>query len=167
MDRLSEKEKKAIDNFKYWVDTNTEKGVCSIPDYICKNILNLVENQKKGLKQANTIIAEQDEEIIEKNNKICDLEFKIDKQQKKELKYMNADEMFKKLGYEKVENAVWGIEYKKEFKLKNPKHIIFGPDKEVTVCEENERGLVVRRDYFDTQELITINEKVKELGWIN
>ena len=77
-----------------------------------------------------------------------------------------ADDILKELGYKKVENAAWGIEYKKEFKLKNPKHIIFGPDKAVAVCEENERGLAVRRDYFDTQELIAINKKCEELGWI-
>ena len=77
---------------------------------------------------------------------------------------MTADEMFKELGYVKVEKA-WGIEYKKEFKLKNPRHIIFSPDKEVAVCEDNEVGLAVRRDYFTMQELKAINKKCEELGW--
>ena len=44
---MSEEEKKAIANFKYWIDTNTEKGVCYLPDYICAKVLNLIEKNTK------------------------------------------------------------------------------------------------------------------------
>ena len=78
-----------------------------------------------------------------------------------------ADEMFEELGYKKVreDNDSWEIRFIKEFKLKRPRHIIFSNDKSICVCEENERELAVKRDWFDMQELQAINEKVKELGW--
>lgn len=31
--------------FKYWVDTNTENGVCTIPEYICKGIVEMLGKQ--------------------------------------------------------------------------------------------------------------------------
>lgn len=42
-----EEKKKAIANFKYWIDTNTEKGVCYLPDYICAKVLNLIKKLQK------------------------------------------------------------------------------------------------------------------------
>ena len=44
---ISEKEQKLIANFKYWIDTNTERGVCYLPDYICAKVLNLIEKLQK------------------------------------------------------------------------------------------------------------------------
>lgn len=44
---MNEEEKKAIANFKYWIDTNTEKGVCYLPDYIYTKVLNLIEKLQK------------------------------------------------------------------------------------------------------------------------
>ena len=58
---MTDEEKKAIENFKYWIDTNTEKGVCYIPDYICKKVLNLIEKQSKEI-----------EELKEENKKLTD-----------------------------------------------------------------------------------------------
>jgi len=62
---MSEKEKKEIGDFKYWIDTNTEKGVCHIPDYICKNILNLIEKQQEQLQQKDKVIDLMAEMITE------------------------------------------------------------------------------------------------------
>lgn len=47
--KYTEGEKKVIENFKYWIQTNTERGVCTIPDYICINALNLLEKQQKEI----------------------------------------------------------------------------------------------------------------------
>lgn len=38
---------KEVENFKYWLDTNTEKGVSHIPDYICNNALNYIDKLEK------------------------------------------------------------------------------------------------------------------------
>ena len=43
---MSEDEK-IIDNFKYWFETNTENGVSTIPDFICKKLLDLCQKQKE------------------------------------------------------------------------------------------------------------------------
>ena len=56
---MNEEEKKAIANFKYWIDTNTEKGVCYLPDYICAKVLNLIEKLQK-----------ENEELEEINNEL-------------------------------------------------------------------------------------------------
>lgn len=81
MSNLSEEEKKAIEYLKARLYGNTGCKFIDVAQKDLRIFLYIVENQKKGLKQANTIIAEQDKEIIKKNNKICDLEFKIEKQQ--------------------------------------------------------------------------------------
>lgn len=80
-----------------------------------------------------------------------------------------ADKLFEKLGYEKVrkDNDSYEIRFIKKFTLKRPRHIIFTVlDKEISVCEENEKRLAVIRDWFSMQELKAINLKCKELGWI-
>jgi len=56
---MNEEEKKVIANFKYWIDTNTERGVCYLPDYICAKVLNLIEKLQK-----------ENEELKIKNNAI-------------------------------------------------------------------------------------------------
>ena len=76
--------------------------------------------------------------------------------------------MFEDLGYMKFgEDTDCSITYIKEFELKRPRHIIFSAlDEEISVCEENEKELAVKRDYFSMKELNAINKKVEELGWI-
>lgn len=49
--KYTEEEKKVIENFKYWIQTNTERGVCTIPDYICINALNLLKKQQKEIEE--------------------------------------------------------------------------------------------------------------------
>ncbi len=40
-------EVRIVNAFKYWYETNTEKGVSSIPDYICKDLLDLYNKEKE------------------------------------------------------------------------------------------------------------------------
>ena len=61
MSELSEGEKKEYEAFKYYYQTNTEKGISYIPDYMCENVLNLIEKQQKEI-----------EELKEKNKKLQD-----------------------------------------------------------------------------------------------
>lgn len=51
MGNLSEEEIKIVDNFTYWYETNTEKGVTSMPDYICKGLLDLYNREKSNNKE--------------------------------------------------------------------------------------------------------------------
>lgn len=37
-------QKKLVDAFKYWVETNTENGVSVIPAFICKDIIAILED---------------------------------------------------------------------------------------------------------------------------
>lgn len=76
-----------------------------------------------------------------------------------------ADKLFEKMGYEKIINERYKCEYIKYFRLKNPRHILFGIDKTVSVCEENDKYLLVNKDYFTMEELQAINKKCEELGW--
>lgn len=77
-----------------------------------------------------------------------------------------ADEMFKELGYEKIEykssidNSI--IEYVKNFDLKADRIIAFYLDKTIAVFEE-----LANKDFFTMQELQAINLKCKELGWLD
>lgn len=44
---MNEEEKKKYEAFKYWLETNTEKGVTSIPDNLCKSVIKIIEIQEK------------------------------------------------------------------------------------------------------------------------
>ena len=63
-------EKKAIANFKYWIDTNTERGICYLPDYICVKILTLIEKLQKENEEKTTILLAGAEKVkqLQKEN---------------------------------------------------------------------------------------------------
>jgi hypothetical protein len=42
---LTTEQKKHIDAFKYWVQTNTENGVSTIPESICKDIIAILRDK--------------------------------------------------------------------------------------------------------------------------
>ena len=71
-----------------------------------------------------------------------------------------ADEMFKRLGYEKEEND---IETKYHLCCS---HIIFNKVSKYVISQANEWGND-EPEYIDMQELKAINEKCKELGWLD
>lgn len=82
-----------------------------------------------------------------------------------------ADKMFEELGYKRVreDNDSYEIRFIKKWitQIRRPKHIIFSVlDKTICVCEENERELAVKRDWFSVDELKAINKKCEELGWM-
>lgn len=91
----------------------------------------------------------------------------VKKEKKDKKEKTTADKMFEELGYKKTITGFEIARYRKEFKLKGARNIIFSIDKEICVCEENEKGLAVNRDYFNMQELQAINQKCKELGWLD
>ena len=41
---LSLEQKKHVDAFEYWVKTNTENGVCTIPESIYKDIIAILKD---------------------------------------------------------------------------------------------------------------------------
>ena len=41
-------QKKHIDAFKYWVQTNTENGVSTIPKSICDNVIRILDGEDGG-----------------------------------------------------------------------------------------------------------------------
>lgn len=70
------------------------------------------------------------------------------------------------LGYEKIQDNSCLIRYVKFFELKPTRHIIFSFDKEICVCEENEEGFAVKRDYFSMEELKAIYKYCEDNKWI-
>lgn len=106
---MSEKEK-AIESFKWWIDTNTEKGVSHIPDFLCNDVLKYINKLRK-----------ENEELKEDNShqweERCRLTFKLDKLQqentslKKEIKLMksvNINENF--ISKDKIRNKIEELE---------------------------------------------------------
>lgn len=61
---MSEEEKKKYDAFKYWSEMNTEKGVTYIPDYMCENVINIIENQQQELQLKDKVIDEMAEMLV-------------------------------------------------------------------------------------------------------
>lgn len=77
-----------------------------------------------------------------------------------------ADEMFERLGYIKheVNDIVTGtiLMYDKETRRKSTKRISFFKDRKIQ-CSES----YIYVEQIDMQDLQAINEKAKELGWLN
>lgn len=44
---MNEEEKRKYESFQYWIETNTEKGVATIPDNLCLFIVNLIKSLQK------------------------------------------------------------------------------------------------------------------------
>lgn len=44
---MNEEEKRKYEAFQYWIQTNTERGVTTIPDNLCLFVINLIEKLQK------------------------------------------------------------------------------------------------------------------------
>lgn len=44
---MNEEEKRKYEAFQYWIQTNTEKGVTTIPDNLCLFVINLIKSLQK------------------------------------------------------------------------------------------------------------------------
>ena len=44
---MNEEEKRKYEAFQYWIQTNTEKGVTTIPDNLCLFVVNLIKSLQK------------------------------------------------------------------------------------------------------------------------
>lgn len=77
---MTEEEKKAIEYLTARLYGNEGCKFIDVAQSDLRIFLNLVERQEKDIENWKKYCNEQDEDIIAKNNKICDLEFKVDKQ---------------------------------------------------------------------------------------
>ena len=73
---------------------------------------------------------------------------------------MSADEMLKNLGYEKVSDDKYSIEYRKILDDDLFEINFWKEDKTISKNYYREMG------YITTNELQAINKKVEELGWM-
>lgn len=74
---MNEEERRKYEAFQYWIQTNTEKGVTTIPDTLCLFVVNLIkslqkENEKLKAKLLDTlegqkIIKEETPQYIKEN----------------------------------------------------------------------------------------------------
>ena len=94
---MNEEDRRKYEAFQYWIQTNTEKGVTTIPDTLCLFVVNLIkslqkENEKLKAKLLDTlegqkIIKEETPQYIKENyiskekvkNKLKKLEIKKEK----------------------------------------------------------------------------------------
>lgn len=54
---MNEEERRKYEAFQYWIQTNTEKGVTTIPDTLCLFVLNLIKSlQKENEKLKNKLL---------------------------------------------------------------------------------------------------------------
>lgn len=77
-----------------------------------------------------------------------------------------ADKMFEELGYKKIRDNEKEILYKKD-KVSQEYFIAFGFETKTVMCEYADEDYEMNGAFdFNMQELQAINEKCKELGWI-
>ena len=48
---MNEEEKRKYEAFQYWIQTNTERGVTTIPDNLCLFVVNLIKSLQKENKK--------------------------------------------------------------------------------------------------------------------
>lgn len=54
---MNEEERRKYEAFQYWIQTNTEKGVTTIPDTLCLFVVNLIKSlQKENEKLKNKLL---------------------------------------------------------------------------------------------------------------
>ena len=67
---MNEEEKRKYEAFQYWIQTNTERGVTTIPDNLCLFVINLI----KSLQKENEELEKENEEL---KNKIMEKDLEI------------------------------------------------------------------------------------------
>lgn len=77
-------------------------------------------------------------------------------------KYIEADEMFEKLGYEKVEDIRENTGY---VYFKKEKHFIYNEYPKI-IFHNKIKKLTIQNDYLSMQELQAIYKKCQEKGWL-
>lgn len=50
---MNEEEKRKYETFQYWIQTNTERGVTTIPDNLCLFVVNLIKSLQRENKELN------------------------------------------------------------------------------------------------------------------
>lgn len=55
---MNEEEKRKYEAFQYWIQTNTEKGVTTIPDNLCLFVVNLIRSLQKDNEELRKFILE-------------------------------------------------------------------------------------------------------------
>lgn len=79
-----------------------------------------------------------------------------------------ADEMFEELGYEKTRDSEKYINYRKSMAFRDFTDIEFNlQEKTVLPMYENNVFKKITYQKIDMKELKAINEKCKELGWLD
>lgn len=63
---MNEEEKRKYEAFQYWIQTNTERGVATIPDNLCLFVINLIKRLQKENEELKNEVLEKDLEIIGK-----------------------------------------------------------------------------------------------------
>lgn len=121
---MTDEEKKAIEYLKSRLYGNEGCKFIDVEQSDLRIFLKLVENLQKDIESWKKYCDEQENDITLKNNKICDLEFKIEKQSKeieeinksdasKEQSSMNYYNLYKEL-VDKIKAKIEEIENEKE-----------------------------------------------------
>lgn len=161
IDLLIEKINKEIEMYQF-VHGKTGSVVLDIRD-IKKLINKYKENKKLYLNEL--------DKTVELQEKIENLEKLLNEYKKDEVKQISdADELFKQLGYKKIEDR-YNIDFNKRYSFINGDKIqeqirFCKLDKYVHVENFNFNSGITFGKFLDSQELEAINLKRKELNWM-
>lgn len=89
---MNEEEKRKYEAFQYWIQTNTERGVTTIPDNLCLFVINLI----KSLQKENEELRKENEELTISNKEI---DKECSRLEKKEVELINENEHYTDLIY--------------------------------------------------------------------
>ena len=64
---MNEEEKRKYEAFQYWIQTNTEKGVTTIPDSLCLFIVNLIKSLQKENEELKNDYENLNNSVVVKN----------------------------------------------------------------------------------------------------
>ena len=81
---MNEEEKRKYEAFQYWIQTNTEKGVTTIPDNLCLFVINLIKSLQKEneeLKDKYATFVKMSSEVIANSIPVQKVKDKISERQ--------------------------------------------------------------------------------------
>ena len=64
---MNQEEKRKYEAFQYWIQTNTEKGVTTIPDNLCLFIVNLIKSLQKENEELKNDYENLNNSVVVKN----------------------------------------------------------------------------------------------------
>ena len=151
---MNEEEKRKYEAFQYWIQTNTEKGVTTIPDNLCLFVVNLIKSLQKENEElkSDNLEYQRIQDIFDKRT----YRKKYLEERRKEesnLLYPDADEIYRRYYELKKENQQLRNEY---INIRQDAYI------QGRAEEQQKAKQIIYKNYIPVQKIEKLIEELKQ-----